>query len=186
VDEVDLIKWLKKTLEFFPEYAPEPYNLPAKGWGIEKNRFPLFFAPSLPYKGIADARFMNGFGTAGSDEFWSYCFLWYLDGTIKFTESSLKNDLETYYNGLNAANVTTATVKNVKQNNSYEQSFECVIKTYDKFVTHKQVILNGTVNIKKCAPDNKTIVFFEISPQPFSSMVWQKLNVILDGVGCNK
>jgi pimeloyl-ACP methyl ester carboxylesterase len=186
VEETGLVQWVKKTLQFFPEYAPEPYNLPAKGWNTEKAKFPLDFAPSIPYKGIDDIRFLPGFYNDVADDFWSYCFLWYLDGDVNFTETVLKNNLITYYNGLNqSATATTVTVKNVTPANGYAATFECVITTIDKFVTHKPITLNATVNIKPCTGNNKTMALFSVSPQPLSHSVWQKLNGVRDGLSCN-
>ena len=39
----------------------------------------LFFAPSIKYKGVEDIRFTPGWGKAGSEEYWTYAFLWFLD-----------------------------------------------------------------------------------------------------------
>lgn len=187
VGEEELVQWVRKTLQFFPEHAPEQYNLPAKGWNAEKSKFPLGFAPSIPYKGMDDIRFMPGFYDSKSEEFWSYCYLWYLDGGVPFTEVQLQKDLTAYYNGLNQqASGTAVAVKKIKAANGYEASFECTITTMDKFVTQKLITLHVTVHSKKCTQANKTIVFFEVSPQPANGTVWQKLNTVRDGVACEK
>lgn len=187
VDEVDLVQWVKKTLQFFPQYAPEPYNFPAKGWNTEKSRFPLAFAPSINYKGIDDIRFLPGFYDASSPEFWSYCFLWYMDGNVTFTEQQLQKDLPAYYNGLaGSSTATTVSVKKIKPANGYEASFEATLTTTDVFTTHKPVTLRIAINIKPCAADGKTIAFFEVSPQQPGSQVWKKLDEVRDGVGCKK
>ncbi|HWB24846.1 MAG TPA: hypothetical protein VG738_05170 [Chitinophagaceae bacterium] len=177
---------MKKTLQFFPQYAPEPYNLPAHGWNVEKSRFPLSFAPSIPYKGLDDIRFLPGFYNNQSGDFWSYCYLWYLDGNVNFTESQVKTDLLAYYNGLNQTQDATVSVKKVAAASGYDATFECTINTIDKFVTHKPITLNATVNIKRCAEDDKTMVFFEISPQPFTGDTWQKLHAVRNGLSCRK
>jgi len=189
VDEAELIQWIRKTLEFFPEHAPEPYKLPVSGWNTEKEPFPIPFATTIPYKGIVDIRFTNGWGIANDPEYFSYCFLWYMDGTIDFTESSLQRDFETYYNGLNTGatnTVTNAIVKKAKASPGYEQTFDCTINTFDKFIKQKPVTLHCQVNLKKCTTANKTIAFFTVSPSDLNSEVWKKFNTIRDGVECTK
>jgi len=181
VEEVDLVQWIKKILQ----KPAEPYTLPATGFTIEKANFPLSFAPSIAYKGADDIRFMPGFYNSNSPEFWSYCYLWYLDGNIDFTEARVKSDMLAYYNGLNNnATATTVTVKKTKPAAGYESSFECTITTIDKFVTHKPITLYAFVHIKSCPGAGKTIAFFEMSPQQLNSVIWQRLNLVRDGVAC--
>src|SRR4051812_6700953 len=70
-----------KPGEFDPgKYVP-PYALTApEGWGVERFAIPIEFAPSIPYKGVEDIRFAPGWSDAKSNEYWTYAFLWYLDG----------------------------------------------------------------------------------------------------------
>lgn len=181
-DEVELVQWVRKTLQFFPQYAPQPYSIQADGFTVEKSKFPLDFAPAILYKGIDDIRFLPGFYNDKSNEFWSYCFLWYLDGDITFTEQQVQRDLTTYYNGLNQQTAATVNVKKTKPAAGYEAAFDCTINTVDKFVTQKPVILHATVNIKRCT--GKTIAFFEVSPQEAGSATWQQLHNVRASIGC--
>ena len=36
----------------------------------------------IKYSGVEDIRFAPGWGNAKSNEYWTYAFLWYLDGTV--------------------------------------------------------------------------------------------------------
>src|SRR5689334_9492619 len=61
-----------------------PYHLPIpENWGIERFSIPISFAPTIPYKGVEDIRFTPGWGKAGSEEYWTYSFLWWLDDSVR-------------------------------------------------------------------------------------------------------
>jgi len=78
-----------------------PYVLDTlKGWGIERFLIPIGFAPSIPYKGVEDIRFTPGWAKKTTNEYWSYAFLWYLDGNVTFDAKTIENNLKTYYTGL--------------------------------------------------------------------------------------
>ncbi|HVX52788.1 MAG TPA: alpha/beta hydrolase [Chitinophagaceae bacterium] len=182
VNEIELVQWVKKLFQSSPGLASQSYNLATPGWNEEKSKFPLQFAPSIALKGIDDIRFNPGFYDSRSPGFWTYCFLWYLDGNVTFTATQLQQILAAYYNGL--GQVTSSTVKARKTNTAkgYNASFVCTVKTIDKFVTKKAIQLNVTVSTRQCG--KKTIAFFSISPQPFTSAAWLQLNTIRDGVDC--
>ena len=58
-----------------------PYFLDTpQHWGIERFQIPIQFAPSIAYKGVEDIRFTPGWAKKDSEEYWSYVFLWDLDG----------------------------------------------------------------------------------------------------------
>ncbi|MGL6267834.1 MAG: hypothetical protein ACRC2O_07895, partial [Chitinophagaceae bacterium] len=60
-----------------------PYTLPVpKDWTIERFPIPISFAPQIPYRGVEDIRFTPGWGKKISEEYWSYAFLWYLEGEV--------------------------------------------------------------------------------------------------------
>jgi hypothetical protein len=165
----------------------QPYTFPANGWNVEKATFPLSFAPGIPYKGNDEIRFMPGFENAVNNNYFSYCFLWYLDGNIKFSAAELENDFKLYYNGLCHLNDgTTVTVTKLTPATKYKQAFKYVIQTTDNLYTHRSITLNGTVNITACNSGNNTLVFFEITPKPFGDGVWKELDAVRDGVGWSK
>ena len=62
--------------------APYFLDVP-EGWVAERFPIPIDFAPQIPYKGVEDIRFSPGWGNAFTDEYWTYCFLWYLDGKTR-------------------------------------------------------------------------------------------------------
>ena len=90
VDEVDCIKWMKKKLNIFDANFYEPiYKLPfPDGWNVERFSIPIDFAPGIAYKGVEDIRFAPGWGDKKSEEYWSYCFLWWLNPDAKIDATS--------------------------------------------------------------------------------------------------
>ena len=89
------------TEEFDSKKWEPPYNLDFPlGWGIERFLIPISFAPKIPYRGVEDIRFTPGWGKAESADYWSYVFLWYLDGQHKLTAKIVENNLKKYYSGL--------------------------------------------------------------------------------------
>ena len=82
------------TEEFYSKKWEPPYSLDFPiGWGIERFLIPISFAPKIPYKGVEDIRFTPGWGKAESADYWSYVFLWYLDGQQKITAKIVENNL---------------------------------------------------------------------------------------------
>src|SRR5436189_3647136 len=78
-----------------------PYTLPVpKDWTIERFPIPISFAPQILYAGVEDIRFTPGWAKVKSDEYWSYAFLWYLDGEIKMNAGMIDSNLKAYYTGL--------------------------------------------------------------------------------------
>jgi hypothetical protein len=78
-----------------------PYVLDTiKGWDVERFLIPISFAPSIPYKGVEDIRFTPGWAKKTTNEYWSYAFLWYLDGKVALDAKTIENNLKAYYTGL--------------------------------------------------------------------------------------
>ncbi len=175
-----------------------PYHLPQpKGWGLERFLIPINFAPSIAYKGVEDIRFAPGWAKIKSDEYWTYAFLWYLDGDVKMNEKIIAKNLEAYYIGLfdiNTDSAKKASVKIIAAIASFKKSttttgefgtYSGTIEMMD-YLQLKPITLNCIVHIKRCAEDNKTIVFYELSPKPFPHDNWINLNQLWLDFRCKK
>ena len=82
-----------------------PYTLPIpKDWTIERFPVPVSFAPQIIYKGVEDIRFTPGWGKVKSEDYWSYAFLWYLDGEVEMDSRIIERNLKAYYTGLVSVN----------------------------------------------------------------------------------
>lgn len=163
-----------------------PYNLPTpEGWGFERFPIPIGFAPEIAYKGVEDIRFAPGWSKPQSPEYWSYAFLWYLDGDIELDSERIESDLKAYYTGLvkvNGANIPTeklvpviTSFREVKKDDDDLMTFAGSVEMTD-YMSKKPIALNCKVHLRKCPGVNRTFVFFELSPQPSTSQVWRSLD----------
>src|SRR6188768_4409466 len=97
--------------EFDGKKWEAPYVLDTiKGWDVERFLIPISFAPSIPYKGIEDIRFTPGWAKKTTSEYWSYAFLWYLDGTVALDAKTIENNLKAYYTGLIKVNTDSSKI----------------------------------------------------------------------------
>jgi hypothetical protein len=189
-----------------PEHAPSrghvqhvsSFHLPTPpGWQIEIFPFPLEFAPSLPYLGVEELRLAPGFFDAGAPGFWSYVFVWYLEGDVPFTAAGLAKDLETYYEGLAksrespalydpikaAAHATLGEGKPVPQGFTH---YEGAVDIHDPFTTHARLTLRVKLDVLCCRDEGRTAVLSRASPQPPQSPVWAELAGIASGFRCSR
>lgn len=172
--------------------APYELQIP-KGWTIERFPIPISFAPQIPYKGVEDIRFTPGWSKATSDEYWSYAFLWYLDGEVKMNAAMLNANLKAYYTGLVKSNGRTLTritpvvtsFKETKKDNGDLQTYVGTIQMID-YMSQAPIMLNCKAHIKSCAGENKTFIFYELSPKPLSHKIWQGLDKLWIDFRCKK
>jgi hypothetical protein len=173
-----------------PYFLDSPQN-----WGIERFLIPISFAPSISYKGVEDIRFMPGWAKKESVEYWSYAFLWYLDGAVKPDEETIKKNLVAYYTGLLYANAdsaraktittATATVKKIPVDKKAENSFQASVSTLD-FLTWQPITLHLRIHVLGCKEENKTLIFHEVSPKQHNDDVWPKLRALWLSLRCKK
>lgn len=188
----------ENTNKFDSKNWESPYHLdtPA-GWDIERFTIPISFAPEIVYSGVEDIRFAPGWAKQGNSEYWSYAFLWYLDGNHKFDEKIIESNLSKYYEGLFKINTdpkksdTTklipvkVIIHTAPKTNGDAASFKGTVFMND-YMTRKPIKLNILIHIKSCEGQNKTYAFHELSPQPFSNEVWKSLDSLWLNFKCSK
>jgi len=174
-----------------------PYTLDTiKGWGIERFLIPISFAPSIPYKGVEDIRFTPGWAKKATNEYWSYAFLWYLDGTPTFDAKTIEHNLKAYYTGLINVNrdsskiadklfPVTSSIKTRTTEKGDLKTFDGSVHMLD-YMSLQPIILNFVIHIRSCTGKDKTFVFHEISPMPYSDDVWKKLHQLWVNFKCDK
>ena len=174
--------------EFDGKNWKAPYKLSTPtGWDIERFLIPIEFAPQIPYIGVEDIRFTPGWGNAKSNEYWTYAFLWYLDGAPVINKNIIENNLRTYYTGLVGRNIERRKIPAgkvipvktfVRQVNACERDIKTFNGTIDMldYMKQKQIALNCIIHIRPYKEKGKTIIFYEISPKSFSDSVWLPLN----------
>ena len=174
-----------------------PYVLDTiKGWDVERFLIPISFAPAIPYKGVEDIRFSPGWAKKTTNEYWSYAFLWYLEGTVALDANTIENNLKAYYSGLIKVNSDSAKIADklfpVTSSIRARTTEKEDLKTFEGSVTmldymSKQAItLNVVIHVRICAGKDKTFVFHELSPMPYSDDVWKRLHQLWINFKCNK
>ncbi|WP_299110146.1 hypothetical protein [uncultured Tenacibaculum sp.] len=155
-------------------------------WGKEIFSFPISFAKNIDYKGIAEVRFPpKGWRNPEHENFWSYTYAWDIELDRKITVKELTSDLEKYFDGLNGVgrdkamdqHKTVATITKIKSTKSIN-FFIGTVKTYDRFATHKPITLNVFIESITCDKQQKTVLFFKLSPKPFEHKTWKTLGEI--------
>ncbi len=197
VDEVDCVQWIKRSLEIFDVNTwQRPYTLEIpKGWNVELFALPPDFAAAMTYKGVEDIRFAPGWGDSTKADYWSYAYLWWLDGTPTIDAGSLQENLQVYYSGLVNRNIisrkipkdkvvpTLAGIRKVKTVSGDLQTFSGSIRMLD-YMTQKPMTLNTVIHVKECADEKHAAVFVEMSPKPYKDSIWQAMDKIQTSFSC--
>jgi hypothetical protein len=175
-----------------------PYHLPIpKDWTIERFLIPISFAPQIAYKGVEDIRFTPGWGKVNSDEYWTYAFLWYLDSAPTTNAKIIAENLKAYYTGLISVN-TDSTRSSIEKSIPVTTLFKKAptdkgdLETYTgtidmiDYMQRKPITLHCIVHLRSCPEENKTILFHELSPKPFTHNNWLSLNRLWLEFKCKK
>lgn len=178
----------KPRIKFEAENWQPPYSLSMpKNWGIERFSIPIEFATKIPYTGVEDIRFAPGWGLSESNDYWSYAFLWYLDGAPEIDAEDIQDNLKEYYSGLVRRNIdrrkipaekivpTKTTFKSIAPVLGDTQTFQGTIEMLD-YMAQKPMTLQCVVHIKRDEKADRTFVFHELSPQPGDSTIWASLD----------
>lgn len=158
-------------------------------WRSEQLSFPISFAPSLAYKGFEEVRFAPGWSKEGTQDFWTYSFVWYLDTNPELTPEKISRDLEAYFDGLmnlvSQGKSKEFPSKAILSQQPDNISYQGVITIYDAFFTTNALDLQVTVEESYCTTRNKHLVLFKFTPQDFDNDIWDTLNKISYTFNCN-
>jgi hypothetical protein len=183
-------------IKFNPVAWKAPYYLPLDGWGIERFPMPIDFAPSIPYKGVEDIRFAPGWGESDSENYWTYAFLWHIEGDPTINAEDINRNLNAYYDGLISrniekrnipANMVTKTKTNVHVLNKAEKNDKATYSgrvTMLDYMGKKPMVLNCMIHVAKCPGTDAVIIFHQLSPKPFTDPVWTKLKELWTAFDC--
>lgn len=175
-----------------------PFFLPTlEGWRTETIPFPLEFAPELEYEGLEELRFSPGMFEEGSEDFWSYVFIWWVPEQTPFNTEQLQVDLERYFRGL------TAAVAEAREFDPGEPNFKVQLEatesstpehlqlkgtaaTYDVFVTRKPIQLGIRIDFIECPSQGQVAAFFQLSPQPLDERIWEVMDTMRQDFRCER
>ncbi|AYB33550.1 hypothetical protein [Chryseolinea soli] len=180
--------------KYVPSYA---LTIP-QGWGVERMGVPIDFAPSIPYKGVEDLRFAPGWSNPKANDYWTYAFLWHLEGRPESNPQTIEKNLTAYYNGLIGRNIekrkipkeklvqVKVKIKQAATDKGDLQTYSGTIDMLD-YMAQLPITLNCVVHIKLCPLEqNNTFMFYEISPRPADNSIWKELNNLWTTFECSK
>ena len=184
------------------EPAAEPTSRPAarpaftwpipSGWRGETIRFPLGFAPELPYRGVEELRFAPGFFDAAAPGFWSYAFVWSLEGDPPLTLPQLQADLRVYFVGLARAVAegkfethpegVTVELSEVPGAEPGLTTFAGTLRVFDAFTTRRELGLAVEGRVFACG--DRRVLLLAASPQPADDALWLDLRACMATFRC--
>ncbi len=186
-------------IAYLPEEnsAADPFRLVAPGnWHSERHLFPLEWAPSISYKGIEEIRFAPGFGDPALPDYFSYLYVWWINGKPEVTAKQLETDLAAYYRGLSEgfaqegkfsfdASRIGATLAEPQQPVLRQQKlYRGDVTTYTN--EGKAITMHVDAVVMPCRDSNNTAVLFTLSPQPRTADVWARMDKIKETFSCTR
>jgi len=163
---------------------PSLYQSAPQDWRPEVIAFPLEFAPEIDLAGRAELRFSPGMFDPDSALYFTYTFLWWLDGKVVLDEQQLSDDMLHYFEGLYLAvsqqqQSTEGFSVQFKQNPDHKATDKTTYtgqaKWIDPFSTETAVLLNINVEKWYCQSNDKTAVFFRLSPNDYAHSSWKTM-----------
>ena len=150
-----------------------------KGWAKETIPFPLGFAPEVPYKGTEEIRFSPGMFEPKAPGYWTYAFVWWLEGDSDVGAQALSAQMTRYFSGLCRAvggakfkfdparyqvQLTPAKGQVVADGHGVTR-LTGTADLYDAFATGKELRLNLEVHTWDCPQSHRRVVRILASPQ---------------------
>jgi len=177
-------------------FVPTYKLIVPENWTTETFSIPIEFAPSIPYVGIEEVRFAQGWGHSTSEDYWTYSYLWYLDGKVELNAETIKENLEAYYTGLVGRNIERRKIPKeklfpVKATIEVTKTYEGDLNTYKgsvhmlDYMAQQPIKLNCLVHVRECPGKDNTFVFYEISPREETHPIWNTLNQIWKEFQCD-
>lgn len=172
-----------------------------EGWKQETIPFPLGFAPDLPYQGVEELRFSPGMFKPDQADYWSYAFVWWLEGRPALGATELSSALQRYFAGLStsvaqdkdlpidAAKIEAsvhAVARPRRKLGHAVSAFAGTVESYDAFVTGKPITLHVDVWVWDCDRSGKRAVMVLASPKPASAPTWRALRDRRDAFVCHE
>ncbi len=163
------------------------------GWKHETFKLPPDFAPTLPYQGTEELRFMPGFFSATAPDYWSYEFVWWLDHSPPFDAEGVATNLTAYFRGLSTEvggskyHFDPARYRTVLTTvpSSASPRLTGQVFTYDPFTTGLPITLNVEAELRFCAGSGKFGIVLILSPQDTASDVWKALRATAASLKCS-
>jgi hypothetical protein len=172
-----------------------------EGWRAETIPFPLDFAKALPLKGVEELRFAPGMFKPDEPGYWSYAFVWWLDGRPAMEAKDVESALTQYFAGLITAvgqekgfaidpahfrvSIHAVDTPAAKLGHAVH-AFTGTVDSYDGFATGKPIVLTVDVRVWDCVPSGKRAVMVLASPARRSASIWTSLHAREEEFKCHE
>jgi hypothetical protein len=149
------------------------------GWRPETIALPPEFAPDLGVRGLEEARFAPRFFDPSAETYFSYSFVWLLEGEPRLDAGTLGEGLRRYFAGLMravardegrraAADATAARLADAGR-----ARWAGTVDTLDAFGDGRPLRLQIEAEAGACA--GRATVLFTLSPRPPGDATWARL-----------
>lgn len=156
---------------------------------FERIDFPLGFAPEIDYQGFEELRFSKGWSKRGSENYFTYIFIFSLEGAPKIKPGQLQQSLEQYYRGLCSAVAggkdftvdperITVQLSKVKGRRGKRKTYHALVLFQDSFNNGEEVALNMEIEVSRDKKKDRSQVLTLVSPRPYTAKRWQELRQI--------
>lgn len=179
-----------------PAPVSPDYNFTVPGgWRMEHIPFPIPFAPTISYTGTENAYFPAGWGDKDSQDYWSYAFVWWLNGSLVPDTAAFRQNLETYYGGLLRDNIgrrnipaskvvpVRATVSEAQADSGDTKTYTASVQTLD-YMLQVPITLYCLIHVKGCGGPDHTAIVVTVSPKGPGDSIWQRFSEMNRSFGC--
>ena len=161
-------------------------------WTTESFPVPPSFAPEISFRGVEDIRFAPGWSKPGSDDYWTYAFVWKLEGSPVIDWGAVEDYLKAYYTGLIQANGEGKGIPRSKMGEAAVEltpsgspgEFRGEIHMMD-YMTQQPITLRFVIEVNVCPEIEQVYVFHRLSPKSESDPVWDKMNELWRDFKCD-
>ena len=162
-------------------------------WRKETFRFPLPFAPSIPYEGVEHVRFAPYWAQFADERGFTYVVLWDLKRR-ELEPQELERGLNVYFDGLMEAvtkarkipdpgTVSSVSLHPIALPAGWASGFGGRVWTWNGFAKGEPLVLNAEITARDCGPE-RTQVFFAFSRAARTHAAWDDLRNIRQATTC--
>jgi hypothetical protein len=163
--------------------APAPFVWPVpEGWRPETIPFPLDFAKELPYHGVEELRFAPDFFEPSAPTYFSYAFVWWLEGQPDLGPDVLERDLVAYFAGLCDAVAKKNDFDPAHFRAELDGDRKGQVFAYDPFATGGELTLQVEISVQDCA--ERRVLLALLSPRSRPDPVWDSLDAVGRSFAC--
>lgn len=165
-----------------------------EGWRAESFKFPLAFAPSIPYEGTEYVRFAPYWNDFAAERGFTYAILW----DIKRRElqaAELERGLTVYFDALmenvtrgrkieDPGTVSSVALHPMRAPAGWSQALSGRVWTWNAFAKGEPLVLHVELAHRTCGAE-RTQVIYLLSKSPRTGPSWDELRGIREKTACD-